>query len=263
MSQITRRENPFKWLGQPGTAQHVVPASAGFLPVTRPLLHGAWLHNRSVGALAAAIVALVPDSMWEAGQWTNATTTYTPDTTDFQDAGADDAPLEVAGAAGDGFVVGCDVPFGALSLDITTAGVGAGTVHVVEYWNGSAWTPIAATGMLVDIPRTAGQNWTAGEALVLFDPKTDWRVGGSGTNVSATRYNLRIRATTAPATTAALAKRLYVGDVLDSVKSLAAGGVHPNVSKYHPGILLPEWTAGLAGAFGTADDGNTLELVRP
>lgn len=259
MAQLYRAANPYKWLGQPATAQNVVPASAGFLPTTRPLLYGGYLQNRSAGALAAAIVALIPDSMWTAGQITTAGV-FTADTEDAQDAGADDFKLFNQAEAGSGHLLSCDVPFGAISYDVTTASVGAAQTHVIEYWNG-AWTAIAAAGMLVDIPRSAGQVFAAGEVLVLFDPKTDWIVGGTGVDVPATKYNLRLREPVS-STTAALARRIYLGQVIDSVDALAASGVYPPYNKYAAGMMLPIWTAGLTGAFGTADESNTIELLR-
>jgi hypothetical protein len=259
MGRQYREANPYKWVGQPATAQGVVPASAGFIPTTQPLLFAAWLQNRGAGAVPVALISLIPDSKWEAGQWVNATTTYTPDTADAQDADTNDFALETT-TVNDGHVIGCDEKFGAIGYDISTASIGAGQVHVVEYWNGSAWTAIAATGMLVDIPRAAGVTWTINEFLVLFDPKSDWAKGGSGTGVNQNRYNLRIRATTAP-TTAGLAKRIYIGQVLASQDALGANLEFTR--NWQPtGLILPEWVAAIGSAFGTADESNTLELVR-
>ena len=254
-----RFASQFKWLGQPATAQGVVPATAGYVPLTQPLLYAAHLQNRGAGAIPAALVGLIPDSMWEAGQWTAIGTTYAADTADAQDADADDFALQTL-TNNDGHLIGCDIPFGAISYDITTASVGAGQVHTYRYWNGSAWTAIAATGMLVDGPRTAGQTWALGELLVLFDPKIDWAKGGTGTNVNAARYNLLMQATTAPGT-AALARRIYLGKVLASWESIAAGDEKSRF--WTPsGIILPEGIAALGGAFGTADESNTVEVMR-
>lgn len=255
MAILYKRAFNKKWLGQPATAQNVIPAAAGLAPTTPARLFSLRMLNR--GALMAmAVVALLKDSAWEAGQWVAVGTTLTLDTVDAQDAGTNDFALETV-TVNDGFIIGADVPFGAISLDVTTAGIG-NTTHVIEYWNG-AWTAIAATGLFVDIKRSAV--WALGEELVLFDPPADWIVGGSGTNVSATRYNIRITCTTVAAGTAALARRIYVGAVLASESALASEGSAERES-------FPEWVnfnttnhAAIGLAAATLDELHALEIV--
>src|SRR3990172_9550184 len=252
-----RYKNANKWLGQPATGQGVIPSAAGALPTTAP-----WrvvtvrLHNRTGSAMGCALVGFMADARWEAGQWVNATTTYTADTTDAQDAGTNDFALETT-TQNDGFVVGADRKFGAVSVDVTTAGSGTSPTHVVEYWNG-AWTAIAAAGMLIDVPRSA--DWGAGEAVILFDPPVDWIVGGSGTGISQTRFNIRMRRTNATQATAALARRIYVGEIITSLSSVgvdAAGETRFGV----PGLLWDAYNlVGVNGVFVTADEGNLMEI---
>lgn len=244
-----------KWLGQPATAQNVVPAAAGLALTTPARIFSIRMLNR--GALMAmAIVALLKDSAWEAGQWVHFTTTYTKDTEDAQDADTNDFALETL-TVDDGFLIGANRKFGAISLDVTTAGVG-NTTHVIEYWNG-AWTAMAASAFFVDIKRAAV--WAAGEELVLFDPPADWIVGGSGTGVNAAYYNLRIRCTTVAAGTAALARRIYIGEVLASESALASEGSAERES-------FPEWVnfntndhAAIGLAAATLDELHALEIV--
>lgn len=253
------RTNRGKWLGQPATAQGVIPTSAGldFSTITtkRRLLQRVTLQNRGTGASAAALVALLADNTWEAGQWVHATTTYTADTTDAQDADTNDFALETT-TVDDGFIVGADRVFGAVSIDTTTGGSGTTTTHVVEYWNGSAWTAVAAAGMLSDVARSA--DWATGENLILFTPQPDWAVGGSGTGVSTTRYNLRVRRTNATQATAALARRIYVGEVITSIDALAANAEINR--EYRLGLFIPSYWLRLSGAFATADEGNAIEI---
>ena len=45
------------------------------------------LLNRSGGAASVGIGVRIPNHLWSAGQWVDATTTYTDDTTDAQDVG--------------------------------------------------------------------------------------------------------------------------------------------------------------------------------
>lgn len=247
-----------KWLGQPATAQGVVPATAGLaVPADKSLyLNRMEVHSRGVATNDAALVALLKDAMWRAGQWVNATTTFTDDTTDAQDGDTNDFALETT-TLNDGFLIGALKKFGCVSLDVTTAGVGA-TAHVLEYWDGAAWTAIAAAGFVVDIPGRAGVI-AAGEQVFIFDPPVDWAKGGSGTNVPQNTYNVRLRATTGTITTAALARRIYVGTVLFSqlniTQDAAAERAYPT-----PLFVSAAEHAAVGAAFGTANEGNLVDF---
>lgn len=208
MADRYRMLNPYHWLGQPATAQNAIPASAG-RDSSGIRVRRVFLFNGSASTVAACLAGLFPDSAWEAGQWADATTTYTADTADAQDADTNDFPINTT-TINDGHIIGCDYPFGLISYDMTTATVGASLAGVLEYWNGSAWTGLVAAQMLVDIPRSAGTQWAVGELIVMFDPQADWAKGGSGTGVNANRYNLRYRSSAA-GSTAGLARRVYVG----------------------------------------------------
>ena len=244
-----------KWLGQPASAQGVVPATAGRLvrPEGGTYLNRAELQPNTATA-DVAVVALLKDAMWRAGQWVNGTTTFTDDTQDAQDADTNDFALETTTAA-DGFIVGANDKFGAISLDVTTAGVGA-TAHVIEYWDGAAWTAIAAAGMLVDIPGRAGVI-AAGEQLVMFISPVNWEKGGSGTGTPQNTYNVRIRATTGTITTAALARRIYVGRILMSVANLAINGSYERAFP-NPIYLSGAVYAAIGAAFDAANEGNAF-----
>lgn len=208
MANRYRVLNPYHWLGQPATAQNVIQASAGRVHDGALRPKRLFLFNGSASTVAACLAGMFPDSAWEAGQWVDATTTYTEDTVDAQDADTNDFPINTT-TINDGHIIGCDYPFGLVSYDMTTATVGAALAGVIEYWNG-AWTALPAVSMLVDIPRSAGTQWALGELIIMFDPPLDWAKGGTGTGVNATRYNLRYRSSAA-GTTAGLARRLYVG----------------------------------------------------
>ena len=259
VSELLSRAFPNKWLGQPATAQNVVPAVAGFPINGTMLLHAIRLVNRSATPGVCAAVALLKDSAWVFGQWTNATTLFTDDTTDAQSAATNDAALET-NTSGDGCIIGATVPFNAVSLDVTTAGAAASDIHSVEYWNGSAWTAMAASSFLVDIASRAAV-WSAGEQTFLFEAPMDWAVGGSGTNVPSTKYNIRIKRTPTTPSAAALARLVYVGRILWSVKSVAAGAESLlNIAPSHLGLSDTYYAA--VGLFvATADNGNVLQLL--
>lgn len=257
MAQKLRLNIRGKWLGQPATAQGVVPVAAGAsVPAEGGLyINRVELQNRGSGVAAAAVVAFIKDALWKAGQWTDATTTFTNDTADSQDADTNDFALETT-TVNDGFLVASRVQFGAISLDVTTAGSGTSPTHVIEYWNG-AWTALAAAELLVDVARSA--DWAAGEALILFDPPADWVEGGSGTNVPQGMFCVRVRRTNATQATAALARRVYIGQVLESANDLAATTGTREWAFPAPLYVPPSQFAAVGGAFETAANANLLD----
>jgi hypothetical protein len=251
-------------LGQPATAVNVIPASAG-VTVPGEQIMRVYMQNISAGTVSLCLAGLFPDSTWTAGQWVAVGTTLTDDTTDAQDAGADDFPINTT-TINDGHIIGCTYPFGLVSYDITTATIGAALAGIIEYWNGAAWTAIAATGMHVDIPRGVGVQWALGELIIMFDPPVDWAVGGTGTGVSATKYNLRY-ASSAAGTTAGLARRIYVGIPITSWRNILTLAEAP-VREYTPnGLSIPDGVvrvgcaANLAAGTVATVVATTLEIV--
>jgi hypothetical protein len=158
---------------------------------------------------------------WKAGQWVNATTTYTDDTTDAQDIGTNDFALETL-TVNDGFIVMCQSEFNLIDLLITTAATGTGSAHDFAYSKGGAWTTFAGASMIV---APLGTHWTAVETLIWWDIFPDWELttGAEGTNIPAGYYAVRVRATTPPGTTAALAKSLSVHLIQYLQKAVATG----------------------------------------
>ena len=126
-----RKTNPYHWLGQPATAVGVIPASAGLtVAADGPRFMRAYIQNRSVSTVSACVAGFFPDTAWEAGQWVKVGTTYTDDSTDAQDAGTDDFPINTT-TIDDGHIIGCDYPFGLVSYDMTTATVGAALEGII------------------------------------------------------------------------------------------------------------------------------------
>lgn len=263
MSDRYRILNPYHWLGQPATAKNTIPASAGrAFDWLRP--KRVFLFNGSASTVAACLAGLFPDSAWEAGQWVDATTTFTDDTTDAQDADTNDFGINTT-TINDGHLIGCDYPFGLISYDMTQATTGAALAGVLEYWNGAAWTGLVAAQMLVDIPRSAGTQWATGELIVMFDPPADWAKGGTGTNVNANRYNLRYRSSAA-GTQSGLARRLYVGTPITSFGAIAtkveASRIYPEEGIELPqGIVRIGCAANLAAGTVSTVVGSGLEVV--
>lgn len=231
---------PNKLFGQNQTA----PLLYTF-PATPGLNQGAalkWveLHNRSNAVAVVGVVGHIPDALWIAGQWVNGTTTFTDDTTDAQDSGGDDFALSTL-TNNDGHIIGAEIPFNVVSYDVSTA-ENAGTWEIA-YWNGAAWTVLANPFL----PAALNAVFQATvETVIAFPLPSDWARGGSGTGVSATKYNLRLRATTAPGATVGLAKRIHIGRAVLLQEAVADNGV----KTFAPGdarssIVIPPQCDGL------------------
>jgi len=174
------------------------------------------MQNRAGSTQAAVGLGVrLPNRLWIAGQWVDATTTFTDDTVAAQDDTATDFPLETT-TASDGFVVASPVPFNALSIDVGTASVDAVSVaRAVRYTNaaGSGWTDFAnlfiQDGAATNLPATA--TTVANEYIIAWAPPTDWgRTQAAGLNgIPGGRYAINVRATDAP-TTAAVADAMSV-----------------------------------------------------
>ena len=241
---------PNRLFGRVQTAVHLwAPPTSPF--AYKVMVESARLQNNAGGAIACGLGAHLPDSLCKLGSWVDATTTFTDDTTDAQDSGADDFTLSTL-TNNDGHVVGCKVPFNAISYDISTAEAGTAGTYQLQYWNGTAWTTLTPLVMPV---------WTAvdTEEVLVFAPPVDWAKGGSGTDVDDDYYNIRVRATTAPGTTAALAKRIHIarlellGDDVANNGELKYEGTTP--------LLLSAQGDGLCAYFQTASDKNIVEAV--
>jgi len=247
------------WLGKPNTAQGVVPATAGLNTANQaPIIMRGSIRS-SPTAISCAIVGLLKDSTWWAGQGSNVQAAVTVDTNDAQSAAANDFAMEVANAANSGCMFGASMPFGVISVATTTNSAGS-PVRVVEYWNGSAWTTIAAAGLTITPPA----NWltTTTEDLILFNPPSDWTPGGtvSGLDgINQSTYNLRIRSTTAP-TTAGLAARVYLGVHFGGEPVLAANTTWHAPWNGDQGWLVPGGVAAVGGCVNVANEGIAITL---
>jgi hypothetical protein len=210
--------------GDPSSNTHVLyshPRSA--TDGLRAQIALASIQNRSAATVNVGVGVRLSTSMWHAGQWVNATTTYTDDTTDFQDAGASDAALETL-TNNDGFIVSAYRPFNALSIKVGTASAN-GPVRTLEYSSGtSTWTEI--TNYISFAGSSA--NFSAGENVIVWIPPANWAVMavGHGTGVRTGEYGIRVRATTAPGTTAALATSMSVHRLYFLLEGLTDNNVY-------------------------------------
>lgn len=201
------------------------------------------LLNRTGGAIVAGLGARISKSLWKAGQWTHATTTFTDDTTNFQDSSTVTSVLETT-TNGDGFLVACKEKFSAIDILMQTASTGS-PARAIEYSvAGGTW---AAVGTPYVGNTATNYPATATEALQWFQSEDAWAVmeAGHGTNVPIGYYGLRIRATTAP-TVAGIAKSITVHQVYFPTVNLAnnasfevnLGGMYMPLTRNCDGISM-------------------------
>lgn len=168
------------------------------------------IQNRSGAAAVVGLGVRIPNRLWVAGQWVDATNTFTDDTADAQNTTTNDFPLETT-TTSDGYVIASPVKFNAVTINVTTASVDAGTVaRAVRYSNtaGTGWTNFPANAIWVQ--DGAALNYVAGENLVVFEPQTDWGRVTAISTIPTGWYAINVRSTDEPATTAGLAKAIEV-----------------------------------------------------
>lgn len=247
-----------KWIASAAVADYG-DSVALWKPPSTPFARGiavgsVSLHNRSGGTVKAGLGARFPVSLWVAGQVTSAGA-FTDDTTDAQDAGTADFSMHDRSNSGSGFLVGCEVPFNIVGIVQSAAGDQTTPVLVLEYWNGSAWTDIVGSVFIGDTLIGGG----TGEKILCFPLPSDWAVGGSGTDVSATKYNLRVRHTTAGAGTAdPVASQLFVGFAKMLLEGLGDNSIASLIREHE--LCFPPQCDALFPIFSTADRQNAVEV---
>lgn len=230
------------------------------------------LHNRSAATIVAGIGVRVPNAYWQAGQWTDATTTYTNDTTDAQDAGTGDFALETT-TNNDGFCVFSRYPFNAISINVSTASVDAtNPARAVRFSDGAgAWATALVNLFIQD---GLADEYATGENLIVWSPPVTWgrTTGAEGTNVPIGWYGVNVRATTAPDTTAALATALEIFRLYELTENLTDNSILSDEFRVGDLVMARDDVSGgtfelygdaLVALFGTANNMNRVTaLVR-
>ena len=186
---------------------------------------GATLNNRSGAGQIVGLGFKFNNASWLAGQWDDsAGASYIDDTTDAQDAGADDFAL-FSTVNNDGLIIQSTTKFSLIGMTVTTA-EGGSPVYEYNYWNGSAWTTLTT----LEVPSA----YTEAEHTIAFVAPSDWAKVVTGDTpvdtdgLSDGHYAIRVRATTAP-TTAPLASDLWVASLYDYKEDVSDN----DVLKYH------------------------------
>ena len=139
-------------------------------------------------------VQMVPTA-WSVGQWTDASQTFTDDTTDAQSAATNDVLL-CSTIDNDGHLIGAYGMFERVVYTISTTDGGLG-VYEFTYWNSVDWTALS----LISTPNFG----SSGEQTLSFVAPEDWRQGRptgvtspDADGFDADLFWIRVRATTAP-----------------------------------------------------------------
>lgn len=181
------------------------------------------MHNRSGGAAVLGIGVRIANHFWKAGFYVNATTTFTDDTTDAQDADANDFPLETGATNSDGVIIHSSALFNAITMNVGTADTGGSPVRALRYSNaaGTGWTDFAN----LFVQDGAAAAYSTGEQILAWAPPADWgkTAAALATGLPAGRYAVNLRSTTAP-TTAALVNTMEVWRLYFLTEAVADNG---------------------------------------
>lgn len=147
-----------------------------------------------------------PVANWWAGTTTTGGT-YADATAEAQNPTVDDLVLHNGAESGSGIVIGATDPFNILGVLVSRVGDQVAPVLVIEYWNGSAWIDMTAAVLVSE-----SLNATLGERVLAWPLPGEWVPGGTGANLPAGRYQVRVRQTHGGAgTVSPAASQVFVG----------------------------------------------------
>lgn len=205
---------------------------------------------------------LVPTVMWGAGIWDDsndaanaASPAYTDDTTDAQDAGANDFALGST-TSNDGFCVESDSKFNVVGITVGTA-AGGSPVYDYTYWDGSTWANLEP--FMINTPNLKA----TGDQYLAFLAPWDWAAFEStddpdaNEGMTTARYAVRVRATTAPTTTAGTANIIWLVRLMDYVEAVSDG---KSITFNAQGETTIPFKTSLVPYCSTANSGNWISI---
>ena len=220
----------------------------------RPVVTACKLYNATGGAVACGIGPEIDLPRWRAGQWDDGAVgdDYSDDSDDAKDAGTSDFQLNLTGTNNDGHVILCADLWSACEYVIGTAG--GASVDEYTYWNG-AWVALTTLNE---------PDFTAtGTDHLLFEPPEDWLLTTAiapGEGIPAGYYAVRMRSTTNPPMTSALATTLRIGHPLHlGFFNVPASGRASYEGAKRGGMCRDG--EGLWACFGTHASGNHVQIA--
>lgn len=170
------------------------------------LIFNARAFNNSGGAINVGLCQRYAAASYKLWKYVAIGTTFTDVSTAIA---AGTASVIFAGANNDAYVVQANQMFSMVGLTISTAQ--AGGVFTYKYWNGSSFTTLTTLEVPTDYSAT-------GDLWVVFQPPSDWVVGGS-TGLDALKYSIQVQSTTAAAA-AVSATAIWVANFLEFYKNV-------------------------------------------
>jgi hypothetical protein len=256
--RLGSRQAPNKFVAGTAAADHGDSLALVHVPPRRTFttfgLGNCTLYNRSGGTCVMGMAVRLARDRWGAGTVAS-TEAFTDATVSAQDETADDLVLHDKDDSGSGILIYAETPFNVVGIVQGVAGDQTTPVLILEYWSGTAWVNIVAANYGSDTLNPGDTD----ERLICFALPPDWQVGGDGVGVPATRYNLRLRHTTAGAgTTSPVASQLFIGVSLFLIPDMPDGQV-VSVAPSHA-LRGHRWGDALFPVFGMAAADNMVDV---
>lgn len=234
------------------------------------------VHNRSGGEATVGIGGRIPPSLWSCGFWDEseyaAGSVNIDETADAQSTATGDVNLDTVATNSDGFVIGCDIPFNLVSLNVSQAS-SASTVWQMYYSVASAGTGFSSNFTELTNAYVAPSFGTTGERIIWFEAPNNWhRVlpatsiinvhGRRDTQVlgytAPSQYLLVVKSTTAPDTTRGVMSFANLGRIFMSMEGVPDDGVLTNIGNIE--LQLPPQCDAICAAISVANVQNRCDV---
>lgn len=237
---------------------------------TRFVLGEFSVHNRSGSSAIVGIGGRLPISLWSAGLWDDsayaAGTVFIDDTTDWQDAGADDFLLGTTSTNDDGIVIVSPVPFNIASIVVGTASSGGSPAWSLHYSIATAGTGFSSNWGTITNPYVAPLFTETGEQLIWFEPPVDWVPVTAATaiinrhgSVIPSGYAIVVKQTTAGSSSAGTGTIGTVGRMFMSTEDVQDNDILNNIGGSE--LPLPPQCDALCAAISVANPQNRVTLA--
>ena len=178
----------------------------------------AWVRPATFAAAndwdsTSGTLAVTNDSISQVWQVLASGPTYSDQTIDANDVGANDWTIFPAGTTADYAAIGYSQKFKKLVVNVGTVGTGTYTV-TWQYWNGSIWTALSGVSDGTTAFKTSGTN------NVTFTVPTDWTA--TSLNGSQSLFYIRALKDTGTVTQAPLGTQGFIGGTVSATQSVAA-----------------------------------------
>lgn len=208
-------------------------------------------YQSANAANGCSIGVRIPNWLWGAGLYVASGTTFTDDTTDWQDTGTGDFALSSTSTNDDGFIVYSPVKFNLITINVGTASSGTSQTAAITFSSGAGtWSAMPTASMLAAFTGAA-TFYPIGENIIYFKEPALWgkTTGAEAVGLPSGMYAVKVAATTAATTSGGLGNsaevwRMYLPSQIknDGTGLLADGAI----------IELPGQLGAIAMPYGDA-----------